>query len=239
MFDQFITNLISEELSEEKSYILCQAELRTADFVYFMLHKLDSLKIEANEFVLNYMFLNSFQKTKYEIFKDEQKEYQKLDAWVFKCVSTNINKNQENVLEMLPNLLRNVYYPLYYVDQVKRVFETANNTSHQILAFESLMVLIGLYGYEYQGFYDVLYKMIQRELGKMKNETGQLKKNDSLFRNKFASKFCGLVDIALKQTSLSKLYFCSCIKLLGGIAILLDSNSCLLVSKVIFNLIKR
>lgn len=206
--------MISRDLTSEFSFILSPNEKESNDLALHVFTNFSANSLQFHQFVANYGFLNQISNREFKFSDHIETDKQKLNAIVFKSVMRLYDQFPEQILLLLPRIISNSYFPLYFVDFTIQVFEKNENTALKILALESLMILIGQFGYEYENFYQKLYSIISQEFdlldfNRTRNENSH---KTSYLKNKYTVKFLGLIDTALKPNSLSKTIILSFLK---------------------------
>lgn len=238
-FSNFLSEICCAETSIEFPFLLCTQELVSPDFLFLILNNGNQNDPEFQKTILNYLYLNSISNKNFAFLENSVSNSQKLELAIHKVFTNAIKSMPQQSLLLLPTILTHVSFPIYYIDFVRKVFESSEQIAFRILALESLLVLIGQFNYEYQDFYPMLFKLLQNELSIADFSALPESSSPSFLKNKYTPKFIGLLDIALKPNSLSKTVIASFLKILFRVLLKVNAESGVLVAYLIFNIIKR
>jgi hypothetical protein len=239
-----------EKYRPDNSSIIAFKEMEYLDFLHWLIGFIDWQKDQFGKKLINVLTYVSSLPLKSLEFKtletdEANAKKREIDMFVFRLCQSAFVQEPEKSLLLFVKIFDNMFSPLYFVDFIKSSFEQTSSTSIKILSLNCLLVLVGKYSFEYEGFYGILYSLVQEELQILKGTTNEEssrnlnKLSESLFSNKYTSKFLRILEVSFRSNRLSKSLTTSFIKLLLRLALTMNVKSSIWLSLLIFNLSKK
>ena len=240
-----LINFSLQFYTKENFYILDEEEENDFEMMLIILEHLEKLLEEDK--IDNYFFLYNYF-LKINVDNDNLGDYenineifvQKYDGVILSLYTLIENSGNEiekkESLKNLADIMKKMYFPVYFADFLLKKFENTENISEKILTLNCLIVLISRQSFEFEDYYKKIYVLLQNEY---KNLLEKKKNYKSLFKNEYSGKFIKILEVSLKSSKLSKNVTASFIKILLKISFYLKIDNLFCIIFLIFNIAKK
>lgn len=228
---------------KENFYILDEAEENDFEIMLVILEHLEKLledcKIENFYFLFNYFLKMNVDNDNLGDFGKNEIFVKKFDAVILSLFTLIENSGDEIIkkesLKNLSEIMKKMYFPVYFADFLLKKFENTKSNSEKILTLNCLIVLISRQSFEFEDYYKKIYILLQNEYRNLLEK----KNYKSLFKNEFSGKFIKILEVSLKSSKLSKNVTASFIKILLKISFYLKIDFLFCIVFLIFNIAKK